>query len=178
MSLAVAAPRRVRRLVPESGLQAAIWGVVTVCVLVPVVPLVYASVQSKPIYASGRVFTFAAYRQLFAASAFWTAALNTLEFAAITTVASVVIGAGLAIVCGRTDVLGGRVFSRLFVVPLLLPGLGVILGWNSLYGLGGYATSFVTQTLHIPFDLTSVPGMAALGTATAVPVTFLICQST
>lgn len=51
-----------RRLVPETGLQAAIWALTGACVLAPVLPLLYASVQSKPIYASGRVFTLAAYQ--------------------------------------------------------------------------------------------------------------------
>jgi iron(III) transport system permease protein len=184
-AVAIAAPagsapaggRRVRRLVPETGLQAAIWALVLVCVLAPVVPLVYASVQSKPIYASGRVFTLAAYRQLFADPAFRTAALNTLEFAAITTVCAVVLGGGFAVLCSRTDVLGRRAYSRLFIAPILLPPLGLILGWNALYGPGGYAHDFINKTLHIPFDLSTVPGMAVLGTAVAVPVVFLVCQA-
>lgn len=165
------------RLVPETGLQAAIWVLVLVCVLAPVLPLVYASVQSKPIYAVGRVFTLAAYRQLFADPAFRTAALNTLEFAGLTTVCSVVLGGSFAVLCSRTDVAGRRVYRRLFVAPILLPPLGIILGWNALYGPGGYAHSFVTKTLRIPFNLTTVPGMAVLGTAVAVPVVFLVCQA-
>jgi iron(III) transport system permease protein len=168
---------RVRRLVPETGLQAAIWALVTVCVLAPVVPLVYASVQSQPLYAPGRVFTLAAYRQLFTDPAFRTAALNTLEFAGLTTVGSLVLGGTFAVLCSRTDVPGRRVYSRLFIVPILLPPLGLILGWNALYGPGGYAHDFVTATLHVPLNLTSVPGMAVLGTAVAVPVVFLICQA-
>ena len=163
---------RVRRLVPETGLQAAIWALVTVCVLAPVVPLVYASVQSQPLYAPGRVFTLAAYRQLFTDPAFRTAALNTLEFAGLTTVGSLVLGGGFAVLCSRTDVPGRRVYSRLFIAPILLPPLGLILGWNALYGPGGYAHDYV------PLNLTSVPGMAVLGTAVAVPVVFLICQAT
>jgi iron(III) transport system permease protein len=169
--------RRVRRLVPETGLQAAIWVVVAVAILAPVVPLLYASVQSKPLYAPGRVFTLAAYQQLFADPAFRTAALNTLEFAAMTTVCSVVLGGGFAVLCSRTDVLGGRAYSRLFIAPILLPPLGLILGWNALYGPGGYAHDFINRTLHIPFDLSTVPGMAVLGTAVAVPVVFLVCQA-
>ncbi len=169
---------RVRRLVPETGLQAAIWAVVGVCVLAPVVPLVYASVQSQPLYAPGRVFTLAAYRQLFTDPAFRTAALNTLEFAGLTTVCSLVLGGGFAVLCSRTDVPGRRLYARLFIAPILLPPLGLILGWNALYGPGGYAHDFVTSTLHIPLNLTSVPGMAVLGTAVAVPVVFLICQAT
>ena len=162
---------RVRRLVPETGLQATIWVLVTVCVLAPVVPLVYASMQSQPLYVPGRVFTLAAYRQLFTDPAFRTAALNTLEFAGLTTADALVLGGGFAVLCSRTDVPGRRVYSRLFVVPILLPPLGLILGWNALYGPGGYAHDYV------PLNLTSVPGMAVLGTAVAVPVVFLICQA-
>jgi iron(III) transport system permease protein len=168
---------RVRRLVPETGLQAAIWVLVAVAILAPVVPLLYASVQSKPLYAPGRAFTLAAYQQLFADPAFRTAALNTLEFAAMTTVCSVVLGGGFAVLCHRTDVLGRRAYSRLFIAPILLPPLGLILGWNALYGPGGYAHDFINKTLHIPFDLSTVPGMAVLGTAVAVPVVFLVCQA-
>jgi iron(III) transport system permease protein len=176
-AFAPAVGARVRRLVPETGLQAAIWALVLVCVLAPVLPLVYASVQSKPIYAAGRVFTLAAYQQLFADPAFRTAALNTLEFAAIVTACSVVLGGGFAVLCSRTDVLGRQMYARLFIAPILLPPLGVILGWNALYGPGGYAHDFVNRTLHIPFNLTTVPGMAVLGTAVAVPVVFLVCQA-
>jgi iron(III) transport system permease protein len=168
---------RVRRLVPETATQAAIWAIVGICVLAPVVPLVYASVQSKPIYAAGRVFTLAAYRQLFTDPAFWTAALNTIEFAGMTTACSVVLGGGFAVLCSRTDIPGRRTYSWLLIAPVVLPPLGVILGWNSLYGPGGYAHDFVNQTLHIPLNLTSVPGMAVLGTAVAVPVVFLVCQA-
>jgi iron(III) transport system permease protein len=176
-SYASAEGTRVRRLVPETGLQAAIWALVLVAVLAPVLPLVYASVQSQPLYASGRVFTLAAYQQLFADPAFRAAALNTLEFAAITTACSVALGGGFAVLCSRTDVLGRQVYSRLFIAPILLPPLGLILGWNALYGPGGYAHDFVTRTLHIPFDLTTVPGMAVLGTAVGVPVVFLVCRA-
>jgi iron(III) transport system permease protein len=167
----------VRRLLPESGLQALIWVLVLVAVLAPVLPLLYASVQSQPLYTPGRVFTLTGYRQLFADPAFRTAALNTLEFAGLTTAFSVLLGGGFAVLCSRTDVLGRRVYAPLFIAPILLPPLGLILGWNALYGPGGYAHNFVNQTLHIPFDLTTVPGMAVLGTAVAVPVVFLVCQA-
>jgi iron(III) transport system permease protein len=158
--------------------QALVWVLVLACVLAPVLPLLYASVQSKPIYDSGRTFTLSGYAQLFSDPAFWAAARNTAEFAAITTVCSVVLGSVFAVLCTRSDVFGRRVCTRLFAVPVLLPPLGVILGWNALYGPGGYARSFIAGTLHIPFNLTTVPGMAVLGTATAVPVVFLVCQAT
>ena len=167
----------VRRLISERKLQAGIWVVVLGSVLAPVLPLLFASVQSKPIYASGRVFTFYAYRQLVSDPLFWGAVRNTAEYSVLTTVSSVVLGASFAVLCSRTDVAGRRVYSRLLIVPILLPPLGLILGWNALYGDGGYAHGFIRGTLHIPLDLTTVAGMAVIGTALAVPVTFLICQA-
>ncbi|HEY0935286.1 MAG TPA: iron ABC transporter permease [Trebonia sp.] len=161
----------------ENPVQAVIWLLVLGCVLVPVLPLLYASVQSKPVYDAGRAFTLSAYSQLFSDPAFWAAARNTAEFAAITTVCSVALGSGFAVLCARSDVLGRRGLGPLIAVPVLLPPLGVILGWNALYGPGGYAHPFITAILPIPFNLTSVPGMAVLGTATAVPVVFLVCQA-
>jgi iron(III) transport system permease protein len=172
-----AAGSRPRRLVPETGLQAVIWLIVLACVLCPVLPLLYASVRSLPVYESGGVFTLAAYRQLFADPAFRAAAVNTLEFAGITTAGSVLLGTVLAVACGRTNMPGRGVYSRLLLAPILLPPLGLILGWNALYGPGGYGQRFVNDTLRIPFNLSTVPGMAVLGTATAVPVVFLVCQA-
>src|SRR5260370_12957226 len=176
VSLAPGRATRIRGWLPETGLKAAIWGLVLVAGLAPVVPLVYASVQSAPIYQQGRYFTLAAYRQLFTDPAFWAAARNTAEFAAITTAGAVVLGGGFAIVCGRTDVPGRRWYPGLLIAPVVLPPLGLILGWNALYGPGGYAHDFIGQTLHLPFNLSTVPGMAVLGTAVAVPVVCVVCQ--
>ena len=171
MTTTTAYAPRLRRLLPASTVQAVTWLVVVVGVLLPVVPLLYASIRDRPVYEAGGVFTIDPYRQLFADPAFWQAARNTLEFATIATVGAVVLGGGAAVACGRTNILGRRVWSRLLLLPILLPPLGVILGWNALYGPGGYATRFV------PLNLTSVIGMSVLGTVVAMPVAFLICQA-
>jgi iron(III) transport system permease protein len=168
---------RMRRQLPASSVQAVTWLVVVVGVLMPIAPLLYASVRDRPVYAAGGVFTISPYRQLFADPAFWQAVRNTLEFAGIATAVAVTVGGGAAVACARTDILGRRAWPKLLLAPLLLPPLGIILGWNALYGPGGYATKFITRTLHIPLNLTSVPGMAALGAVVGMPVAFLICQA-
>jgi iron(III) transport system permease protein len=168
---------RVRRIVPAWGVQTVTWLVVVTGVLVPIVPLLYASVRDRPVYEAGGIFTLAPYRQLFADPAFWQSVRNTLEFAGTCTVVAVGLGGGAAIACARTDILGRGAWSKLLLAPLLLPPLGVILGWNALYGPGGYATDFITGTLHIPLNLTSVPGMSVLGAVVGMPVAFLICQA-
>ena len=177
LPLSPPSPAPVRRFLPQWSVQTLTWLVVVLGVLVPIVPLLYASVRDRPVYEAGGVFTLSPYRQLFADPAFWQSVRNTLEFAALCTVFAVGLGAGAAIACARTDILGRRLWSKLLLAPLLLPPLGVILGWNALYGPGGYATTFVTQTLHIPLNLTSVPGMSALGSVIGMPVAFLTCQA-
>src|SRR5579859_4836825 len=107
----------VRRFVPGGTVQAVTWLVIVVGVLLPVVPLCYASVRDRPVYEPGGVFTLASYRQLFTDPAFWQSVRNTLEFAGLSTVIGVGFGAGAAIACSRTDILGRRVWSRLLLAP-------------------------------------------------------------
>ena len=167
----------IARLRPAGTIQALTWAAVLVLAVGPLVPLAYSSIRSKPFYAAGGVFTLSPYRQLFADPAFWAAVRNTTEFAVTATVAGVALGTALAVLTTRTNVAGARAWRWLILLPLALPPLGTILGWNALYGPGGYAQAFITSTLHIPFDLTTVPGMSVLGTAVAVPIAFLTCQA-
>jgi ABC-type spermidine/putrescine transport system permease subunit II len=74
----------------------------------PLLPLVYSSLRSKPIYLPGGVFTLAAYRTLFADPAYWTAVENTLVFAVAATVLAVAAGTVLAVACSRTNLPGRR----------------------------------------------------------------------
>jgi iron(III) transport system permease protein len=170
-------PAARRPLVPEQVAQTAVWLFVVVCIAGPLLPLLYASVRSKPLYEAGGAFTVEPYRQLFGDPAFWRAAVATAEFAVAATIGAVVAGAAFAVICTRTDAAGRHLYRRLALLPIVLPPLGVILGWNSLYGESGYATRFITHTLHLPWDLSSLWGMAVLGAATAMPLAFLTCQA-
>jgi iron(III) transport system permease protein len=170
-------PAAKRPLVPEQLAQTAVWLLVVVCVAGPLIPLLYASVRSKPLYQAGGVFTIEPYRQLFGDPAFWRATSATIQFAVAATIGAVVAGAAFAILCTRTNAAGRRIYRRLVLLPIVLPPLGLILGWNSLYGPSGYATRFITHTLHLPWDLSSLWGMAVLGATTAMPLAFLTCQA-
>ena len=61
-------------------IQSLVWLVTAVLVVVPLLPLAYASVRSRPLYESGGSFTLRGYRTLLSDPAFWTAVLNTVEF--------------------------------------------------------------------------------------------------
>ncbi len=173
----VAARRRARWL-PASAGQALVWFVVVALVAGPFFPLVYSSLRSKPIYLPGGTFTLAAYRTLLADPLFWRAVRNTVSFAVGTTVLAVAGGTALAILCARTNMPGRRPYRLLLIAPIVIPPLGLIIGWLSIYGQAGYITQVLSRNLHLPvWNLSSIPGMSVLGAVITMPVVYLTVQS-
>jgi iron(III) transport system permease protein len=175
---APALPRPRRAFVPAWVLQWATWVLVVGLILGPFGPLLYASLRDRPLYEAGGVFTVQPYRELLGDSAFWHAALNTLEYAALTTVLAVAVGTAFAILVARTDLPGAGAFGKLVLLPILLPPLGVVLGWIVVWGPGGYLTNMFSQRLHVstlPID--TIPGMALIEAVRLLPVAFMTCQA-
>jgi iron(III) transport system permease protein len=174
-----AAPARRRRNLPTAGaLQWLVWVVVVGLILGPFLPLLYASFRDRPLYEAGGVLTTKPYRSLFGDSAFWHAALNTLQYAALSTVMAVAAGAAVAILVARTDLPGRRAFGRLVLLPLLLPSLGVVLGWIVVWGPGGYLTNLFEQRLHLgTLAIDTIPGMAIIEAARLLPVAYMTCEA-
>jgi iron(III) transport system permease protein len=167
------------RSLPTAGtLQWLTWVVVVGLILGPFFPLLYASVRDRPLYEGGGLFTLHAYGELFGDAAFWRAAVHTLEYAGLTTAMSVVAGAAVAILVSRTDMPGRRVFGRLTLLPLLLPSLGIVLGWIVVWGPGGYLSSLVHQHLHLgTLDINTIPGMSVIEATRLLPVAYMTCES-
>jgi iron(III) transport system permease protein len=163
---------------PASAGQALVWFVVVALVVGPFFPLVYSSLRSKPIYLPGGTFTFGAYHTLFADPLFWRAVRNTLSFAVGTTALAVVGGTTLAILCARTNLPGRKSYRLLLMAPIVIPPLGLIIGWLTIYGQGGYITQLVGRNLHLPvWNLSSIPGMALLGGVITIPIVYLTVQA-
>src|SRR5258708_24884606 len=173
---AIADPRKAR--LPEGVAQSVTWVITVVCVIGPLLPLLYASLRDRPLYEHGGVFTLAPYRHLFSDPAFWQAVKNTLAFASLTPLIAVPGGAAIAVLCARTDMPARRTLGWLTLAPIVLPPLGLLLGWIVIWGPGGYLASLVSLHLHIgTLDLTSIPGMAIIGGTSSLPIVFLICQA-
>jgi iron(III) transport system permease protein len=172
---AVFAARLARRR--GDGVQSLIWLVTAGLIVVPLLPLIYASFRSRPLYESGGTFTLEGYRSLLSDHAFWSAVLSTVEFAATVTAISVLVGGALAVLCERTDLPGRRALTWLAILPILLPPLGLIMGWRTLYGDGGYLTGFITGTLHLPWDLGTPWGMGVMGAAVSVPIAMITTRA-
>jgi iron(III) transport system permease protein len=173
------APHRRGRSLPTAGtLQWLTWVVVVALILGPFVPLLYASFRDRPLYEAGGAFTLGAYRDLVSDPAFWRAALHTLEYAALTTTLAVAGGAVVAILVARTDIPGGKTLGRLTLLPLLLPSLGLVLGWIVVWGPGGYLSSLVHTHLHLPtLDVNSITGMSVIEATRLLPVAYMTCEA-
>ena len=171
-------PRPRRSLIPAWALQWATWLLVVTLIVGPFIPLIYASLRDRPLYEAGGVLTTQPYRDLFGDGAFWDAWVNTLVFAALTTFIAVVGGALVAILCTRTDLAGRKAFGRLILLPILLPSLGMVLGWIVVWGPGGYLTSMFSDRLHLPtLAIDTIPGMALVEASRLLPIAFLTCQA-
>jgi iron(III) transport system permease protein len=167
-----------RSVVPASLIQWLIWGLVVTLVLGPFLPLLYASLRDRPLYEAGGVFTTEPYGELFGDRLFWEAWWNTAQFAVLTTAMAVALGAAVAILCARTDLPWRGAFSKLVLLPLLLPSLGMVLGWIAVWGEGGYVTSFFNQRLHIGVPaIDTIFGMALVEATRLMPIAFLTCQA-
>jgi iron(III) transport system permease protein len=168
---------RRRRFVPTSAMQGLVWALTVVLVVGPLVPLAYTSLRSQAFYLPGGTWSLQPYRSLFDDPAFWRAVENTLIFAALTTGLAVGLGTLFAILINRTDMPGRSWLRWLLIAPFVIPPLGLIVGWTSIYGTAGYLTQFVHRNLGLPaWNLSSLVGMAVLGCVVTLPITFLTCQ--
>jgi iron(III) transport system permease protein len=173
-----ALPRPRRPLFRAGGFHWLVWAFVVFTVVGPFVPLIYSSFRDRPLYEAGGAFTTDAYRQLLGDPAFWDAVGNTLQYAAITTLLAVVGGGMIGILVMRTDLPGRRAFGALVLLPLLLPALGIIVGWIEVWGPGGYVSGLLKQHLHVSaIPLDTVPGMALIEAVRLLPIAYITCRA-
>ncbi len=171
-------PRPRRSLVPAWALHWGTWLMVVTLIVGPFIPLLYASLRDRPLYQAGGVLTVRPYRELFGDSAFWHAWSNTLAFAGLTTLMAVLGGALVAILVTRTDLAGRKTLGRVILLPILLPSLGMVLGWLVVWGPGGYLTAMFSDRLHLPtLAIDTIPGMALVEATRLLPIAFLTCQA-
>ncbi|EFC79512.1 iron ABC transporter permease [Parafrankia sp. EUN1f] len=154
------------------------WLLVVVLIFGPIVPVVYAGFVDRPLYESGGVLTFGNFGTLVDDPEFWSALRNTALFALMAAVPGVVIGAGLAVLVARTDLPMRRAFSVILVAPLLFPGLGVTLGWVTMYSPSGFVSTWVADHFgSTPWNLYSLPGIAMVTLEKSVPLVYLMVRA-
>ncbi|CAN5489422.1 iron ABC transporter permease [soil metagenome] len=169
-----------RRWLPAGVTQYLLWGGAVVFILGPIIPILWASLWSTPLYEAGGSFTLDNYSRLFGDPEWWAAVRNSIEFAVLATVGSVVIGTAMAVLFTRTDLPGRRIYRSVVLAPVALPGLVLVIGWASAWAPSGYATRWLEAHTPIanPVNLYSVPGMAVVAISVAAPVVYFFVRGT
>ena len=161
----------------DSGIQYVTLVAVAALVISPLLPIAYQSVIDRPLYSLSGAFTFSNYVDLFTEFPFTRVILDTLLFAALTTIGAVLFGVVLAVLIVRTTMPIRRVLGAVVLWPLYLSPLVVGFGWILAYGPSGWFTVFFrTAVGAVPWNLYSIPGMAATATVIYTPLAYLYCS--
>jgi len=123
--------------------------------------------------------SLAAYHGLLTSAHQWTLMEHSLLLATLVTLLTVAVGLPLGILLGRTDLPLRRVFSVLFVVPLLVPAYIIAVSWFDLLGsdgllvqwLGSSARPLAGVASHWLFGL---PGCVAVLFSIFLPIPMLL----
>jgi len=149
-----------------------------VLVLAPIVPTLYQSFVDRPLYEDGRVFTVEGYKALFTDAGFGEVILNTLLFAGLTTVLTLVIAIPMSIVVVRTRLPGGRFIALAMQWPFFISSLILGFGWILMYGPAGFVSvQFEKVFGGVPWNLYSIPGMAVTEAVALAPIAYLFCAN-
>lgn len=143
--------------------------------LVPVVTMVYASLQSDFLGTTPSSWTLHNYVSTFTSAGFGTLVLNSFVYAGATAVLSTVIGFGLAWLVTRTNT-PAKAFARVAaLVPLILPGIVNVVAWSLLLSPEQGALNVFLRGIHLPtFNVFSLPGMVFVQSTHVIPVAFLM----
>lgn len=157
-----------------------IWALALLVLVGPVLAVLAASLWSTPLYRSDGHLTLENFRALLTDGAWWTAVGNSLLFAAMSTISSVVLGVTASVLLTRTNLPFRRALTAIFILPVLLPGLVLIVGWMATWAPSGYVSSWLelNTVVSFPIDLFSLSGMALVATSVAAPTVFLLCRTT
>lgn len=169
-----------RSALPRDALiQNGIAAITVLLVATPLLPILYQSFVDRALYDAGQRFTLQNYVHLLASPTFHEAVANTLLFAVLGTIIAQALGLATAILVGRTDVPGRRIFGETLVWPLYLSHLVMAFGWTIMYGPSGYVTGLASLLTGVqqPWDLYTIPGLAVVAGVASAPLTFLYCIS-
>jgi iron(III) transport system permease protein len=149
-----------------------------VLVLAPVVPTLYQSFVDRPLYEDGGLFTLDGYRALFTDAGFGEVIINTLLFASLTTVLTIVIAVPMSIVVIRTKLPGGRFIALSMQWPFFISSLILGFGWILMYGPAGFVSVKFGEIFGgVPWNLYSIPGMAVTEAVALAPIAYVFCAN-
>jgi iron(III) transport system permease protein len=156
--------------------QYAVFVILAIFVVAPIVPILYQSFRDQPLYAATGLFTIGNYVHLFTNAGFGQVILNTAIFAVGTTVLTLVIAIPMAVLVVRTRLPFGRLLGLSMQWPFFISSLILGFGWITLYGPAGFISVQFRQLFgFVPWDLYSLGGMAVTEAVGLAPIAYVFC---
>ncbi|MCX7522015.1 iron ABC transporter permease [Microbacterium sp. STN6] len=156
--------------------QYGVFVVLAIFVIAPIIPILYQSIRTKPLYDAAGLFTAGNYVHLFSDAGFGQVILNTAIFAVGTTVLTLVIAIPMAVLVVRTKLPFGNVLGQSMQWPFFVSSLILGFGWITLYGPAGFISVQVRQLIgFVPWNLYSLPGMAVTEAVGLAPIAYVFC---
>jgi iron(III) transport system permease protein len=145
---------------------------------IPLVFLIWQSFRTPQTAAADAVFTLGNYIEAYGSSDTWVLLLNSLRFAAGTSLFAFTLGATLAWINERTNTPFKSLVFALSMIPLVIPGILFTVAWILLASPQiGVINQFLQGWLGLeqpPFDIYSLPGMIWVDGLHYSPMAFLL----
>jgi iron(III) transport system permease protein len=148
------------------------------CVLSPVLLIVYQSFLTGPFFDSTAQLGFASYAYIFSDPEFYRALRTTILFAFGMVAVAVPLGGALAFVLTRTDLVGRGWLEPIVLMPMFLSAIVLAFGYTVSLGPSGFVSLLVIQAIgFIPWDIYGLPGLVVIAGLSHVPHVYLYVAS-
>ena len=178
VATALAGGRLKHSWLPAWVTQYLLWAGGLILIVGPIIPVVWASLWSTPLYEAGGSLTLGNYQDLLTDPKWWEAVRNSVIFAVLTTVGSVVLGTAMAVLFTRTDLPGQRLLPQRPAGAGRDPRPAAAARLDGDVLPAGYVTRWIEEHTFVPvfWDLYSVPGMSLVAIGIAAPVVYLFAR--
>lgn len=156
----------------------AVIAALSACVLGPVLLIVYQSFLAGPFFDSASKFGLSSYEYIFSDPEFYRALWTTVVFSIGMVVVAVPLGAALAFLLTRTDLVGGRWLEPIVLMPMFLSAIVLAFGYTVSIGPSGFVSILVRSTIgFVPWDIYGLPGLIVIAGLSHVPHVYLYVAS-
>ena len=156
-------------------------GVISALVLVVMTPvglILYQSFLDNPFFDRTAKLSLEAYEYVLTDPDYWRALGTTAVFAFGLVAVAVPIGAMLAFVLARTDLVGKKWIEPVVLAPMFLSSIVLAFGYTVSVGPSGFVSLWVKQVFGaIPWNIYSLSGMILIGGLSHVPNVYLYVAS-
>jgi iron(III) transport system permease protein len=146
--------------------------------LVPLVFLVWQSFLTPQTATRPAVFTLENYRSAYYSAETFRLFLNSVQYAAGTSVFALFLGTTLAWMNERTNTPFKKLFFALSIIPLVIPGILFVVAWIMLaspkIGILNVAVQRLFDTDYVPFNIYTMTGMIWTDGLHYSPMAFLL----